>query len=451
MDTFAAQIMNRKITFLSGILFAGYAFAANGQTTTSVNDTLRISLKETWRKAEEHSRLVEIKKKVAAIANEEIKDARMERYPELGIMGSAEKATNIPIYENGLFSKPTQHEIIHTLYRAGADFYLNLYNGNKTNLKIAEEKILYRISLVRKDQAISGIRYQAAFLYLELQKSRIFRNLIIQDIADQEKQLKEIRAFHKNGTVLKSDVLRVELDLSKRKMTLVTIENDILITNQKLNIVIGEPDDRVIVPADPDLHQDDCGDYEHNLAEALHHSFLYHISEQQTEISKIHLRQVKANARPKLGIYGDFYYANPQIFLFPYNPYWYSLGVAGLKASFPISALYHNVHKVRAAKLELEKEEEVRKDTEDKVRQQVKEAFLRYKEALVQIGVAEVNVIQAEENARIIKNTYFNQASLITDLLDADVQVLQSRFELAAARIMAENKYYLLKNITGVL
>jgi hypothetical protein len=35
--------------------------------------------------------------------------------------------------------------------------------------------------------------------------------------------------MQKNGTVLKSDVLRVELDLSKRKMTLVTIENDILI------------------------------------------------------------------------------------------------------------------------------------------------------------------------------------------------------------------------------
>ena len=122
-----------------------------------------------------------------------------------------------------------------------------------------------------------------------------------------------------------------------------------------------------------------------------------------------------------------------------------------MKASFPISSLYHNIHKVRAARLELEKEEEAHKDAEDKVRQQVREAFLRYKEALVQIQVAEVNVAQAEENARIVKNTYFNQTSLITDLLDADIQVLQTRFELAAARIMAQDKYYLLQNITGVL
>lgn len=421
------------------------------QVSFSKEDTLHLSLREAWRKAEENSRLVEIRKKTVEITAEEIKDVRMERYPEIGLKGTAEKASNIPIYDNGLFSKPSQHEVIHTLYRLGADLYLNLYNGNKLNLRLEEDKTLHQISLILKDQAISDIRYKTAALFLELQQSFIFKDLITRDIADQEKQLKEIKAFHKNGTVLKSDVLRVELELSRRKMALVTIDNDIKITGQKLNIIMGEPDDRAIFPVEENLQNEQDAPYEQYLAEALHHSFPYHISEKNTELSRLRVRQVKANVRPKLGVYGDFYYANPQIFLFPYNPYWYSLGVAGLKASFPVSALYHNVHKVRAAKLEFEKEEEIHKDTEDKVRQQVKEAYLRYQESLVQIGVAEVNVSHAEENARIIKNTYFNQASLITDLLDADVQVLRSRFELAAARITAQTKYYLLQNITGVL
>jgi hypothetical protein len=38
--------------------------------------------------------------------------------------------------------------------------------------------------------------------------------------------------------------------------------------------------------------------------------------------------------------------------------------------------------KVKAAALEFEKEEETHKDTEDKVRQQVKEAYLRYRKHL---------------------------------------------------------------------
>ncbi|WP_249219775.1 TolC family protein [Chitinophaga sp. HK235] len=445
--------MNHKHRIIAmGLFLAIHSLSVFAQEhTTAVNDTLKITLPEAWQKAEAYSRTIAIKKKATDIAGEEVKDAKMERLPELGVMGSAEKATNIPIYGNGIFSKPTsQHEVIHTLYKASADFYLNIYNGNKLNLKIEEDKVLHQLSGIRQEESVSQIRYQTAALFLDLQQAQIFRELILSDIADQEKQLAEIKTFHRNGTVLKSDVLRVELDLSKRKLTLVKVENDILIANQKLNIILGEPDDKPLHP-DYAVMAPDTESYKDYLAAALHHSYIYHISEQQTDLSRIHLQQVRANVRPKVGLYGDFWYANPQIFLYPYNPSWYSVGIGGVKVSFPISSLYHNMHKVSAAKLELEKEEETHKDTEDKVRQQVKEAFLRYRESLVQIDVATTNVTRAEENARIIKSAYFHQASLVTDLLDADVQLLQTRFELASAKILSQNKYYLLQHITGTL
>jgi outer membrane protein TolC len=455
LSTFVSQ--NQEMNYLrkpmiTCLLAAGCMLESYGQTVSSANDTLRISLAEVWQRAEAHSRAVEIRRKEVAISGQEIKDAQLERLPDLNVAGRIEEATNMPIYDRGLLAPSSQHEVIHTLYNFTADFYLNIYNGNKLNLKIKEDKTLQQIAVIRQDQTLSDVKYRAASLYLELQKSVIFEGLIRQDIADQERQLTEIRSLYKNGVVLKSDVLRIELDLSKRKMTQVQINNDILIANQKLNILIGEPDERPLRPSDiSEPSGNNVITYESELADALKHSYAYQISAQQTELSKLHLREVKANVRPKIGLSGDYRFANPQIFLYPYNPYWYSLGIAGISASFPISSIYHNIHKTKAAKIELDKEEEAHKDTEDKVRQQVKEAYLRYQEALIQIDVAKVNVEQAKENARIIRSTYFNQTSLITDLLDADVQVLQTRFELAAARIMAQNKYYLLQNITGDL
>lgn len=437
--------------YVTGLLMLGASYFISAQTGSPRNDTIRISLKDAWQRAEENSRHIKINTISVDIAEAEVKDTKRERLPEIEVKGSVEKASNIPIYENGIFSKPAQHEVIHTLYRLGADFYLNIYNGNKLNLKIKENQTLQKVKEIKKEQAVSDIHYKTATLYLELQKTLIFRDLIKQDIKDQEVQLKEIKSLYKNGVVLKSDVLRIELELSKRKMTLVTIENDILIAMQKLNIILGVPDEQIVIPEAPSSQWDANTTYAEYLKLALDHSFDYHVSEQNTELSKIKLKQVKANVNPKIGMYGEFYYANPQIFLYPYNPYWYSLGIVGLKASFSISSLYHNTNKVKAAKLEFEKEEEAHKDTEDKVRQQVKEAYLRYREALEQIKVAETNVTQAKENARIIKNTYFNQTSLITELLDADIQLLQTKFELEAAKIMAQNNYYLLQNITGVL
>lgn len=180
-------------------------------------------------------------------------------------------------------------------------------------------------------------------------------------------------------------------------------------------------------------------------------SFQNRISAQETELKKIELKNVKANVSLKVGLYGDFYYANPQIFLYPYNPHLYSLGIAGVRASFPLSAIYLNRHKEKIAELELKNQELEHSDTEDNVRKQVKEAYLRYKEALIGIDVARVNVEQAKENYRIVNNTYFNQSSLITDLLDAGVQLLQTRFDLATAEMAASLQYYQLQNVVGNL
>ncbi|ODM54319.1 TolC family protein [Elizabethkingia meningoseptica] len=438
--------INLTLAFMLGTFFPAFA-----HTQVLKNDTLYLSLKQAWQKAEENSRHIQMNQMETDISAIRVKDAKLERLPEVQVKGSVEKASNIPVYENGIFSRPSQHEVIHTLYKVGADFYLNIYNGNKLNLKIKQQEVLQKIKQIQKDQTISDIHYKTASLYLDLQKSLIFRKLIKEDIADQKLQLKEIKALYKNGVVLKSDVLRVELDLSKREMTLITIENDILIAMQKLNIILGIPDGNTVIPEELNTEEYKNLSYDDCLRLALEHSFDYHLSEQQTELSRLHLKDVQANVRPKLGMYGEFYYANPQIFLYPYNPNWYSLGIVGLRASFSLSSLYHNAQKVKAAKLEFEKEEVQHKNTEDEIRQRVKEAYLRYLEALEQIKLAERNVTQAKENARIIKNTYFNQASLVTDLLDANIQLLQTLFELESSKIIAQNKYYLLQNVTGTL
>ncbi|MBL0912154.1 MAG: TolC family protein [Bacteroidia bacterium] len=424
----------------------------NGRNVNKNADTLRLSLAGVWKMAEEHSRALKISDQEVRISHEEVKDLVMERLPEIGLSGSYERASNIPIYDKGLLKAPSYHEVIRNLYRLSGDFYFNIYNGNKLNLHIREEKTRHEIALIRRDETASGIRYRAAALYLELQKLFVFSGLITQDIAEKDKQLQEVKAFRREGTALGNDVLKAEFDLSNRKLLQVQIENDIRIATQKLNILIGEPDATVLVPDKmEDSLQAMPGTYEDYLKEAFEHSFSYHISEQKVHLSELHLRQVRANVRPKIGLTGEFYYMNPQIFLFPYNPYWYSLGLAGLKASFPVSALYHNIHKQRAARFEIEKEHEAHREEEDNIRQQVNEVYLTYREELVAIEVSRVNVARAEENARIMKQNYFNQTALITDLLDADVQVLQARFELASARIEAQNQYYLLRYITGKL
>jgi len=287
---------------------------------------------------------------------------------------------------------------------------------------------------------------------LDMQRSIIFKDLLLKDIAAQEKQLVQIRTLKANGVVLKSDVLRAELKLSRQKLSLVQLNNDLTIANQKLNIIIGLPDEQRIEPTEGNmLDSTKVKSNEGYLADAGTNSYQVRISAQETELRKLHLQNVRANISPKVGLFATYNYSYPQIFLYPYSPYVYGIGLAGIKASFSISSLYHNYHKAKVARLEYESQEIEHSQTEDNVRQQVNEAYLRYQEALNRVEVSKTNIIQATENRRIVSNTYFNQTSLITDLLDADTQLLQTRFDLAAAEIAAQLQYFQLQNITGNL
>ena len=67
------------------------------------------------------------------------------------------------------------------------------------------------------------------------------------------------------------------------------------------------------------------------------------------------------------------------------------------------------------------------------------------------VTIYKLNETYAVENARILKDAYFNQTSLITDLLDADVLVLKSKFELKQAQINVFKNYYKLQYSKGTL
>ncbi|MDN3549321.1 TolC family protein [Mucilaginibacter aquaedulcis] len=438
------------LSIILALLFSGQVSRGNPLQVDSVSN-LPLTLTQVWEQAV-HSRDVQIKELKLQGSGEQIKDAKADRLPEINVEGEYARITNMPVYDNGIFHSPSQFEVLHSTYTVGADVYFNLYNGNKTNIEIAARKTENKIAAEQRNLTLSETKLRAAAYYLDMQRTIIFRDLMLKDIAAQEKQLLQIKALKTNGVVLKSDVLRAELKLSKQQLSLVQLNNDLAIANEKLNILIGLPKDQRIVPTRTSvldsLHLKSNQDY---LSAAGSNAYQIRISEQETELKKLQLKNIRANVSPKIGLFGMYKYSYPQIFLYPYSPYLYGIGMGGIKASFSISSIYHNSHKAQVAKLEYESQEIEHAATQDNINQRVDEAYRRFNEALNRVEVSKTNIEQATENRRIVSNTYFNQTSLITDLLDADTQLLQTRFDLAAAEIAAQLQYFQLQNITGNL
>ena len=259
--------------------------------------------------------------------------------------------------------------------------------------------------------------------------------------------------MHTGGVVLKSDLLRAQLQLSKQKTTLTTIRHDAQLAMQELNIFMGEADDQKLKPIDPIGFQQENRilNYTDYIDKAIDKSPLQRIAQQKVELSRLNLAALKADKLPRIGLFGDYSYSYPQIKLYPYENAPYLLGVVGIKLSYSISSLYHDFHKEEEAKILYEEQKMARENVQDNLRKTINIAYKRYVEDQEKIEELELNIKQAKENYRILNQTYFNQLSLITDLLDADTQLLQAQFELISAKTAEQLHYYQLLKNTGDL
>ncbi|WP_316820664.1 TolC family protein [Pedobacter gandavensis] len=440
-----------KRTFLIGmpVLLSSLFTYAQGPE----NPENALSISQVWQLTDSNSKKLQMNQLEVLASEAGIKVARSERLPEISANGVLANIFKMPIYENGLFHTPTQYPVEPKYYKVSGDAYLNIYNGGKTNREIAASKTENELAIAKKNLSKQEIHFLAAVYFYDVYRNQSYKSLVLQDIKDREKQLHEINVLYKNGTVLKSDVLRAELRLSKQRMMLTEIENSIHIAEQKLNLLIGRPDDTPLKPlisedeTDPVLIKG-LASY---LAAGQSNSFKLQISEKEQKLGELKLKQVKSNVLPSLGLFGEYMLAYPQIQFVPYALAPYSNGMAGIKLKVPISALYTNKHKVKVAEIKLHQQEVEDEEVKDQIRQEVQENYIRYTESLKRIEVANENIKQAAESYRIVQNTYFNQLSLLTDLLDAETQLLQSRFELTTAKVNAKIQYYQLEKAVGNL
>ena len=380
-----------------------------------------------------------------------VKEARELQLPEIRVDGRYSRVTDMPLYENGVLNKPNVIPVNHQSYAVGGEASVNLYNGGKTRLGIDIQKTAQASAGQVQAQTQGDVKFKCAYYFFELVRYHQFLQLTTQEIAQEEKQLKDINSLFRNGTVLKSDVLRAELKVSQQQLLLKEIGNNILLAEQQLNILMGRPDNASLQPDFQYTQQaiPEVSDYESWLGTALQSAFAYKIAENEVTLSALQLKVVKSAILPKVSLFAGYNYSYPQFTYYPYTNALYGLGQAGVKVSLPLSNLYLNKHKTRVATLAYQQQRIYSDMKQDDIRNEVRTAYLHYTEALEKISIAKKNIARTTESYRILKHSYFNQQSLLTDMLDAETQLLQSSFDLTSAQMNAQVQFYQLLKVVG--
>lgn len=424
---------------------------ANAQEKT---DSLTLTLEKIWHIADSQNRQLQLADLIRKESHINVLEAKDQRLPELSVLGNYAVNSKMLIYNNGLFSSPDNVPVSKYGYGFGYNLDFNIYNGgrNKRNVKMKQEEEIrkqHEFELQR-----DNIKYTIAIAYYDLYKFMQFQDFISTEIRTEKKQLQTIETLNRNGIVLKSDVLRTAVKLSQLKLSYSDVEKKIQLVRQRLNIYMGRQSEEPLKINDREtvsLNDEKYAAYEDYITIALNKSPDYKITNSDIRLSELSIKQVKSGKLPVISLYSNYNYTYPQVSFYPYSNDLWGYGQTGIRLMFSLDNLYKSKHSIAHARNLNDQEKEQSNLKKDEITIKVKEAFLQRQQALESVENAEENIKQSTETVRVIRNSYLNQESLLTDLLDAENVLLEAKLTLTSAKVNLRLSHIRLLVITGIL
>lgn len=427
------------------LLFFGFATLHAQQVTT-------ISLNEAIKIAREKNRNI-LKSNLEVILSEEnIKENKELRLPEVELNGMYSRITNLTEFKSGFLKDKEVVNTIPEIYQVETTIKMPIYAGNKINnaIKIANQES--KIALLKKEKSENDIQLEVIGTYLGIYKMMELQKIIEENIKEEQNRLKEVQSLRKHGIVTRNEVLRAELQLSDRELNALTNSKNMKIALHDFKTLLQLPEEgEVTIDTTANIDEVEGMDpYDSYMNHALQNEEM-RISSQELAIKKTELNLVKGNYYPSIHFFGNYSLNYPNYKFFPPEPYLYSLGQVGIAASFDLSGLYKNRTKVEIANTKIKWQEMQSEIVRDRVKDKLYREHTQYQEILEKFRMVDKALELAGENYRIVKLKYFNQLVLVTEMVDADNALLQAKFNKISTRIDAAMKHYELLHTAGML
>lgn len=438
--------MNIKYLLLAVLFFACGIIYAQQDESEAVKI---IKFDEAIRLGIENNKQLKMANTEMAIANENVSQSKMAKVPRIGLNMGYNYIGDPKLYE-GFYKSNITVDYYNHLASGNILATMPIYNGGVINSKIDQQKLLSEMqqSVVKMTEAEIKLTIAEQFFTLE----KLYRQIDVtkQNIINTELRIKQLQSRVANGQNLKSDLLRTELQQSNFQVSVFKDANNIKLVSNYLDILIGLPTDTVL---QPDVSGIMIPTEEINLQQSLSEAYLNRIeikqSEMEVKLSESFLSITKSGFMPNVNANFSLNSQYPAQWpdYIDIVDYW----SVGLSLNWDISSFYNLKHRVSGDKLQIEKSTTALEVTKDQIDREVKSVFVRFVESKKNILTYKKDVELSQSNYKIVKSRYDNDFALITDIVDAELQLNNSKILLVNANLDLIIQYYSLQYAMGKL
>lgn len=328
-----------------------------------------------------------------------------------------------------------------------ANISFPIFTGGKIRYGIESAKYLKQATELDAENDKEGVILNTINAYVNLFKATATVKVVKENLVQSNQRDSVFSSLEQNGLLARNDLLKAELQTSNIELSLLDAQNNLKISNINMNLMIGYPENTIL--------NTDSSEFQKNISYKTIGEYEQLAIQNRKDISALSFRAkaagssisaARADLYPSIALTGGYIAAYIPHLVMITNAI--NIGV-GLK--YNLGSLWKTKAKISQAEA---REKELMADEaqlDDAVKLQVNNNFESFLLSQKKIGVYEKAVVQAEENYRITNNKYENNLVNTTDLLNANVLLLQSKINLAVAKADVLSAYSKLLETVGIL
>lgn len=438
------SLKSKVVIFITACLFCEAGFSQNDEQVRL------IKLDEVIQLGIQNNNQLKIANTDVAAANENLNQSQIAKAPVIGLNMGYNYIGNPKIYE-GFYEKNITVDYFNHQGAANVFTSMPLYYGGSINNNIDKQRLIVNMQESVAKMTETEIKQAITTQFFNLEKLYKQIEVTKQNIVNTDLRIKQLQSRVANGQNLKSDLLRTELQKSNFEVAVFNNSNSIELISNYLDILTGLPTNTKLKPVlDGILIPKEEVSLEESLNEAYQNRYEIKRSEINVKIAESSLDITKSGFKP---------FVNANLLLNTQYPaqwpnyadnilnYW----AAGVSLGWDISSFYNLKHKANADKLQIDKSNIALEATRDVINQDVKAAYVRFMESVRNITTFKKDVDLALSNYKIVKSRYDNDFAVISDIVDAELQLNEAKISLNNANIDAIIQYYSLQYAMGKL
>ncbi len=413
--------------------------------------TRQMGIDEMFRLADEQSKSVQTYRTGADAADEALRAAKAQRLPDISVSLSASYLGDGRIWDRD-FGNGMKVDMPHF----GNNFTLEaqqvVYSGGAISSGIRQAELAKTLAQLDMQKNVQEIRFMLVGNYLDLYKLDNQMKVLEKNIGLTEQVIANMKARREQGTVLKNDITRYELQREQLKLQLSRVADMRKIANHQLATTLHLPEGTVISPDTTLLEQQITALTENDWQQAAKANNI-DLKQAQASISmnEQKVRQERAELLPHIAIVAEEHLDGPVTIEVPaldnnFN-YWY----IGIGIKYNLSSLFKNNRRMKQARLNVRRAREQHELAQEQVNNAVQAGYVNFLTAFTDLRTQENSVKLADENYAVTSHRYKNEMALLTDMLDASNTKLGADLDLVNARINVVYNFYKMKYITNTL